>query len=266
MVTTARFILVGPIRDLRATRVVRARRYRRPSQIPRSCCRVRCWNSARGPGGDRAGRPRNADNERAEVQLGSFAFPKVACQLSPEASARGVNACRNCNSSKWKSRSDQTDAHEEETSSASVPVGVLNIAAVRNRKSRYWLPRPCERRSTATGLRFRESLLFGEFRRTFDEGTSRGLAIQLRFSTRVQKSQSVVAELLVAWLPGGPGSRVSIMLRLAVISGRSLMSFPLMLRVDGQAVKIHATIADISMAARLPFTERSPHRSHHDSN
>jgi hypothetical protein len=57
-------------------------------------------------------------------------------------------------------------------------------------------------------------------------------------------------------------------LRLAVISaGRPLLlSFPARLRLQGQAVQIHAAVADICVAARLSFTERSPHRSHHDAN
>jgi hypothetical protein len=64
-----------------------------------------------------------------------------------------------------------------------------------------------------------------------------------------------------------PGSRVGMMPWLAAISGRApLLSFPTMLRLQSQAVQIQATVADIWVAARLLFTERSPHRSYHDAN
>ena len=45
-----------------------------------------------------------------------------------------------------------------------------------------------------------------------------------------------------------------------------LMFFlPVMLWLQGQPVQIHAAVADICVAARLLFKERSPHRSHHDA-
>jgi hypothetical protein len=63
-------------------------------------------------------------------------------------------------------------------------------------------------------------------------------------------------------------SRVGMMVRLAVISaGRPLLlSFLTMLRLQSQVMQIHAAVADIWVAARLLFKERSPHRSHHDAN
>jgi hypothetical protein len=42
--------------------------------------------------------------------------------------------------------------------------------------------------------------------------------------------------------------------------------FPAMLRLRGQAVQVQAAVADIWVAARLLFKERSPHRAHHDAN
>ena len=91
----------------------------------------------------------------------------------------------------------------------------------------------------------------------------------LRFSNAPTKRSSISNQsAITAMAFRRARSRVGMMVRLAVISaGRPLLlSFLTMLRLQSQVMQIHAAVADIWVAARLLFKERSPHRSHHDAN
>jgi hypothetical protein len=124
---SSRFILIGPIRDLRAIRIVGLGIL----VIADDECDAAIQFADLVAIEQLSQAMPIARDQKCNWDLSS----SKACQLNPEASARGVNACRNCNSSKSKSRSDHFDAHEKETQfRILVLVDVENIAAVRKQK------------------------------------------------------------------------------------------------------------------------------------
>jgi hypothetical protein len=124
---SSRFILIGPIRDLRAIRIVGLGIL----VIADDECDAAIQFA------DLVAIEQLSQAmpiARDEGATGSFAFLRIACQLSPVVSAGGVNVCRNCNLSRLVAERP-IDAHEKETQfRILVLVDVQNIAAVRKQK------------------------------------------------------------------------------------------------------------------------------------